>query len=124
VRKRASRPPEQVFAVTGLATSLQDDQGQRMRRYLVSMGIRTVCFILAVVALAGLHWTLIGWALVVAAVLLPYVAVVMANATTPRRSTTLGPLTIDPATPMLTPPLTPPPSPPMPPDRPEEDPPL
>ena len=81
-----------------------------MRRYLVSMGIRTVCFILAVVALAVLHWTVIGWTLVFAAVVLPYIAVVMANATRSRRSTTLGPVTTDnPTTPQL------------PPDRPEED---
>lgn len=110
MRKRAARPSEQVFAVTGLPTSLQDDQDERMRRYLVSMGVRTVCFILAVVALAGLHWTLIGWTLVVAAVLLPYVAVVMANATRSRRSTTLGPLTDQTA-------------PQPPPDRTDEDPP-
>jgi len=83
-----------------------------MRRYLVSMGIRTGCFILAVVALAGLHWTLIGWTLVIAAVLLPYVAVVMANATRSPRSTALGPVTTThPATPQLSA------------DRPEEDPP-
>ena len=106
-----------MFAVTGLPTSLQDDQGQRMRRYLVSMGIRTICFILAVVALAGLHWTLIGWTFVIAAVVLPYVAVVMANATRSRRSTTLGPVTSnDPTTPQLS-------ADPLSPDRPEEDPP-
>jgi hypothetical protein len=94
----------QVFSVTGLPTSLQDDQDERMRRYLVSMGIRTICFILAVIALAGLHWTLIGWTLVVAAVILPYIAVVMANATRSRLGTTLGTVTtIDPATPQLSP---------------------
>ena len=111
-----------MFAVTGLPTSLQDDQGQRMRRYLVSMGIRTICFILAVVALAGLHWTLIGWTFVIAAVVLPYVAVVMANATRSRQSTTLGPVTSnDPTTPQLSAdPLSPDP---LSPDRPEEDPP-
>jgi len=101
-----------VFAVTGLPPSLRDDQSERMRRYLVSMGIRTISFILAVVALAVLHWTVIGWTLVAAAVLLPYVAVVMANATRSPRSTTLGPVTMnDPTTPQLSP------------ERPEEDPP-
>ncbi len=71
-----------------------------MRRYLVSMGIRTICFILAVIALAGLHWTLIGWTLVVAAVILPYIAVVMANATRSRVGTTLGTvMTTNPGTP-------------------------
>ena len=101
-----------MFSVTGLPTSLQDDQGQRMRRYLLSMGIRTLCFVLAVIALAGLHWTLVGWTLVVAAVILPYIAVVMANATRSPTSTTLGAVTPNtPATPQLSP------------DHPHEDPP-
>ena len=93
-----------MFAVTGLPTSLQDDQGERMRRYLVSMGIRTLCFILAVVALAVLHWTRIGWTSVVDAVLLPHVAVVMSKGTRSRRSTALGPGTnTDPTTSHLAP---------------------
>ena len=95
MRKRASRRPEQVFSITGLPPSLEEDQAQRMRRYLVSMGIRTACFVLAVVALAVLHWTLIGWTLVVGAVVLPYIAVVMANASRSPQSTTLGPVTPD-----------------------------
>jgi len=75
-----------------------------MRRYLVSMGIRTVCFILAVISLAALHWTLIGWTLVIAAVILPYIAVVMANATRSRQGTTLGVVTTNgPAAPQVSP---------------------
>lgn len=62
-----------------------------MRRYLLSMGIRTMCFLLAVVALAVLHWTLVGWLLVVGAVVLPYIAVVVANATRSAGSIALGP---------------------------------
>jgi hypothetical protein len=46
----------------------------RTRRYLVSMGIRTVCFLLAVVASGWLRWVLIA-----AAVTLPYLSVVFAN---------------------------------------------
>lgn len=80
MRKRVSRSDEQVFTVTGLPSSLKDDQARRMHRYLLSMGIRTACFVLAVVALAVLHWTVVGWALVSAAVVLPYIAVVVANA--------------------------------------------
>jgi len=53
-----------------------------MRRHLLSMGIRTACFVLAVDALGVLHWTVVGWLLVIAAVILPYVAVVAANAAT------------------------------------------
>jgi Protein of unknown function (DUF3099) len=47
----------------------------RQRRYLVSMGIRTVCFVLAVVTDGWLRW-----AFIVAAVVLPYFAVIVANA--------------------------------------------
>ena len=66
-----------------------------MHRYLLSMGIRTACFILAVVALAVLKWTVIGWTLVVGAAVLPYIAVVMANAARSPQSTTLRPVTPD-----------------------------
>jgi len=95
-----------VFAVTGLPASLRDDQDARLRRYLVSMGIRTACFILAVVAIVMLHWTVVGWILVVAAMVLPYVAVVMANATRSLRSTYRGTVTPDNPTPaQLLPPV-------------------
>ena len=82
-----------MFSVTGLPASLQDDRRARMRRYLLSMGIRTVCFLLAVVALGVLHWTVVGWGLVIAAVILPYIAVVIANATRSPGTTALGPVT-------------------------------
>jgi hypothetical protein len=45
-------------------------------RYLLSMGIRTACFVGAIVAQGWLRWTLVAAALV-----LPYIAVVLANAT-------------------------------------------
>lgn len=64
-----------------------------MRRYLVSMGVRTVCFLLAVLFLVGLKWTAAGWVMVVGAVVLPYVAVVMANATKARRPGDVGVVT-------------------------------
>ena len=84
-----------MFSVTGLPASLEDDQAQRIRRYLMSMGVRTACFILAVVALAVLHWTAVGWTLVVGAVVLPYIAVVMANATRSPQVTPLAPVDTD-----------------------------
>lgn len=80
MRKHSSHQSGQVFTVTGLPTSIKDDQRARMRRYLLSMGIRTGCFLLAVFTLTVLHWTVVGWVLVAAAVVLPYVAVVVANA--------------------------------------------
>lgn len=77
-----------------------------MRRYLLSMGIRTACFVLAVVAIVILHWTVVGWILVVAAVILPYIAVVMANAKRSPGRTYLGPVTPDSTPAQLTPPVT------------------
>ena len=47
----------------------------RMKRYLISMSIRTACFIGAVIAPSPIRWFLL-----VGAVILPYIAVVMANA--------------------------------------------
>ena len=77
-----SREPEAV-RITSAAASRNDDIAARQKRYLFSMGIRTICFIGAIIAsLAGIHWL---WPiLIVAALLLPYVAVVMANAATTR----------------------------------------
>lgn len=82
-----------------MPVSLQEDQRKRMHRYLLSMGIRTSCFVLAFITLWGLHWTVIGWFFVIAAAILPYVAVVVANATRPRGLSSLGPVTPHPATP-------------------------
>lgn len=66
---------EETVAITGAQVSLKDDQRTRTRRYLFSMGLRTVCFVGAILTTGWLRWTL-----VVGAVLLPYVAVVAANA--------------------------------------------
>lgn len=60
-------------------TSAQTSHSARIRsrqtRYLVSMGVRTLCFVLAVATDGTLRWIF-----AVAAIVLPYVAVVMANA--------------------------------------------
>ena len=76
--RERSREPEAV-RITTAAASRNDDIAARQKRYLFSMGIRTVCFVGAIVAsLLGIHWL---WPiLIVAALVLPYVAVVMANA--------------------------------------------
>ncbi|WP_249423684.1 DUF3099 domain-containing protein [Nocardioides coralli] len=73
------RDPDPV-RITTAATSRQADISARQRRYVVSMGIRTVCFVAAIAV--GPGW--LRWVLVAAAVLLPYVAVVMANAASSR----------------------------------------
>ena len=75
-------------SITGAKVPLSEDQKQRTRRYLLSMAIRTVCFIGAILASGWLRW-----ALVAGAVLLPYFAVVMANAGR-GRSTRAAPMLI------------------------------
>ena len=82
-----------MYSVTSAPQSLQDDQSYRMHRYLLSMGTRTVCFLLAVLFITVLHWTIAGWVMVAGAVLLPYFAVVMANVSRSRLSAPLGPVT-------------------------------
>ncbi len=67
---------EQPVSITSARTSHSDDLRKRQRRYLLSMGIRTVCFVLAVVTDGPVRWVF-----VFGAVVLPYVAVVLANAT-------------------------------------------
>lgn len=66
---------DDVHRITGVRPGLSADIDGRTRRYLISMGVRTLCFLGAVVASGWLRWTLLGAALV-----LPYVAVVIANA--------------------------------------------
>ncbi len=78
---------EPVQSVTSAPVSNADDQGVRVRRYLVAMGTRTVCFVLAIVASGWVRWTL-----VVAAVVLPYIAVVLANAVGPRFGQSVAPV--------------------------------
>ena len=66
--------------ITSARTSRSDDIRRRQLRYLLSMGVRTACFVLAVLTSGPLRWTLLA-----GAVLLPYVAVVIANTSTQRQ---------------------------------------
>ncbi|AXI80040.1 DUF3099 domain-containing protein [Peterkaempfera bronchialis] len=68
----------EVFRITGARASLTDDVRGRQRRYIISMSIRTLCVILAVV-LWNVERPLAIVALVGGAIL-PYIAVVVANA--------------------------------------------
>ncbi|GGO91441.1 hypothetical protein GCM10011584_25520 [Nocardioides phosphati] len=62
--------------ITSAPISPADEMAGRMRRYIIAMTIRTVCFIGAIV----FRDTWAMWVLLVGAVFLPYVAVVLANA--------------------------------------------
>ncbi len=74
-----------MHSITSAQSSLDDDLGPRMRKYLISMSVRTVCFVLAVVFDGPLRWVFAA-----AAVVLPYVAVVVANAGPSRRPGATG----------------------------------
>jgi hypothetical protein len=76
--RERNRQPEAV-RITSAAASRNVDIASRQKRYLFSMGLRTVCFVGAIIAsLLGIHWL---WPILIAgALVLPYVAVVMANA--------------------------------------------
>ena len=64
-----------VHSITTAQTGLTVDQSSRARRYFISMMIRTACFILTVLLPNPYRWiALFG------AVVLPYIAVVVANA--------------------------------------------
>jgi hypothetical protein len=71
------RQPEAV-RITTAPVSRKDELAHRQRRYVISMTIRTLCFIGAVAAHGWLRWGLVG-----AAFVLPYIAVVMANKADP-----------------------------------------
>lgn len=73
-RVRSFRAKSPVYQITQARAGVRDDVNSRTRRYLISMGVRTVCFLLAVVTDGWLRWVLIG-----AAVVLPYLSVVFAN---------------------------------------------
>jgi hypothetical protein len=75
---RVQRRADEVVRITTASSSAGADVARRQGRYLISMGIRTICFVGAI--LVGSGW--LRWTLIAAALLLPYVAVVMANAAT------------------------------------------
>ena len=62
--------------ITTASRSAAEDIAARQKRYILAMGFRTVCFVAAI--FVTITWLRIF--LVIAALVLPYVAVVMANA--------------------------------------------
>jgi peptidoglycan/LPS O-acetylase OafA/YrhL len=78
---RTRRGGDVPIRITTASAGAGADIASRQKRYLIAMGVRTLCFlVVAVLAIshAGPGW--LPWIFVVAAVVLPYVAVVMANA--------------------------------------------
>jgi hypothetical protein len=66
---------EGVQTITSVTQGFKKDQADRTRTYLWSMGIRTSCFVAAIVTTGWVRWVMVA-----GAVFLPYVAVVVANA--------------------------------------------
>lgn len=84
IRRRPDLPSAEVPSITSAPEPLADDLARRQKRYLVQMGIRILCFAGAVLTWGGIPM----WAsllLIVAAVVLPYSAVLFANAGRERR---------------------------------------
>lgn len=80
VSSRASRSGDgDAIRITTAGSSPEADLARRQRKYVIAMTIRTLCFIgAAITGAAGIHWL---WPILIAgAIILPYVAVVMANA--------------------------------------------
>ncbi|MEV5875167.1 DUF3099 domain-containing protein [Streptomyces sp. NPDC052101] len=92
----------QVFRITGARTGLAEDVRGRQRRYVISMTIRTASVILAVAL-----WNVeryVAFVALVAGALLPYVAVVIANAGRERPPSLPSTFGIAPTRLMITPP--------------------
>ncbi|MBB5789456.1 DUF3099 domain-containing protein [Jiangella mangrovi] len=86
-RHHGQRRSDPVPSVTTAAAPHSDDLASRQRRYLIMMGIRIACLPLAVVTQGWLRWVFI-----LGAVVLPYVAVVIANAASQPRRSALSPV--------------------------------
>jgi hypothetical protein len=69
---------EQVHLVTQARRPMSEDIRYRQSRYLIMMGIRALCFLIAILMyLAHLRWLLLVPA--VGAIFIPYIAVIFAN---------------------------------------------
>ena len=69
---------QQVHLVTQARRPMSEDIRYRQHRYLLMMGIRTLCFAIAIVLfVAHLRWLVLVPA--VGAIIIPYVAVIFAN---------------------------------------------
>ncbi|WP_217254153.1 DUF3099 domain-containing protein [Streptomyces sp. AC602_WCS936] len=102
MRKQSAGGKAEVFRITGARAGLQEDVRGRQRRYIISMSIRTLS-----VVLAACLWNVERHVAIVALVLgavLPYVAVVLANAGRENAPSLPSTFVTMPTAPMITPP--------------------
>lgn len=90
------RREQQVYSITTASTSQSEEIGRRQRRYAFSMGIRTLCFVLAVVLWNYVQW--LSWVCIAGAAILPYTSVVLANAGVRRKGSGPSPFLDNPPT--------------------------
>lgn len=96
----------QPQSATSLPRAPRDEASARMTKYFIMMSVRVMCFVLMVVITPyGWH----TWLLAVGAIILPYLAVVVANVSSDTRSASAEPpMRQLPATPDASPPEAPP----------------
>ncbi|MGX5187825.1 DUF3099 domain-containing protein [Streptomyces avermitilis] len=102
MRKQGNGGNAEVFRITGARQGLADDVRGRQRRYVISMAVRTVSVILAATL-----WNVERHVAVVALVLgalLPYIAVVIANAGRENAPSLPSTFVTTPMRPMIAPP--------------------
>ena len=78
---RSKHGADVPIRITTASSGVAADISARQKRYVLTMGVRTLCFVavaLLAITHAGPGW--LPWIFVAGAVVLPYVAVVMANA--------------------------------------------
>jgi hypothetical protein len=79
---RSKHGSDSPIRITTASAGAGADIASRQKRYVITMGIRTLCFLaVAVLAISHVGPGWLPWIFVIGAVVLPYVAVVMANAT-------------------------------------------
>ena len=77
----------EVPSISNAPESLAQDQARRTKRYLIQMGIRLVCFLGAVIVHGWFSFVLIA-----AAIVLPYVAVLLVNAGRDQKTYDVSPM--------------------------------
>lgn len=101
MRKRHGGGHAEVFRITGARAGLQEDVRGRQRRYVISMTVRTISVILAATL-----WNVERHVAIVALVLglvLPYIAVVIANAGRENAPSLPSTFVVPPVRPMIAP---------------------
>jgi hypothetical protein len=75
-----ARRRTEPIRITTATRSHSADLWSREKRYMITMGIRTACFLIAILSFVANGPRVVTWAFVIGSLVLPYIAVVMANA--------------------------------------------